>query len=452
MKKRFAILILVVLVAGGGVAFWKLRGNGAEKPDAPQLRAVTAERGPISKEIECSGYIESNLDVEIKCKASGEITELPFDVSDPVEKGDLLLMLDPIDEERSVRQAEIQLASSEAKLAREKQSLHVAEQELANLRLEAEATLKAAEASAVELREKAHRTAALLKKEYASAEEVQSAEASAVQAEATLDKARVGIRCLDVEAERLELTRQDIKLAEAEVESDKIALENARQRLSETQVYAPMSGVISARMVQVGQIISSPTNNVSGGTELLTLSDLSRVFVVASVDEADIGEVEVGQAATITADAFSDDEFHGEVKRVATKGTNVSNVVTFEVKIEVLGDGKERLRPEMTADVAILAASNDNALLVPCEAVRGNGPRKMVLTPSADGGPPAPTPVEVGMSDGTHTEILSGVDEGATVLVEESQTDSQWIGGGPMGGPPPGMAGPPPGMMGGPGR
>jgi len=304
MKKRMAIALVVLLTGAAGSCYWSARRNNAEKSNSMQFTMAKVECRSIRQEVSCSGSVVSNLDVEIKCKATGQITALPYDVSNSVKKSDLLLKIDPVDEERTVRQAEVRLASSEAKLARAKQSLLVSERELEKARKEAGATLKAAQASSKDLRTKAERTTALREKHYASPEEVGSAEAAAVEGESALQKASAGIDGLKVEEERLELLRQDIKLAQADVDSYQIDLETAKQRLTETQVYAPMAGVVSDRMVQVGQIIASPTMNVSGGTALLVLSDLSRVFVLASVDESDIGQVRPEQPASIrTTDA-----------------------------------------------------------------------------------------------------------------------------------------------------
>lgn len=446
MRKGMIAVFAALLAGAAGFFYWNAQRTNAAKTEQPEFTTALVERAAIRQEVSCSGSVVSNLDVEIKCKASGQITTLPLDISDHVAKGELLVKLDPIDEERTVRKAEVQLASAEARLAQAKRSLLVGEAELKNARVEAQATLASAEASSKDLREKAQRTAALQEKKYASPEEVTSAEAAAVQAESVVKKARVGIEALAIQEQRLELLRQDIKLAEAEVNSNQIALEDARQRLTETQVYAPMSGVISDRMVQVGQIIASPTMNVSGGTALLVLSDLSRVFVLASVDESDVGHVRPGQSATITVDAFPDQYFRGEVVRVATKGANVSNVVTFEVKIEILDETKNKLLPEMTADVEILVAAKDDALSIPSEAITRQGPDKVVLVPGEPGEDPRSAKVKTGIENDTHTEILAGLQEGATILISQDQTDTSSDSKNTQGGPPGGfLGGPPPG-------
>ena len=186
---------------------------------------------------------------------------------------------------------------------------------------------------------------------------------------------------------------------------------------------------------------------MSGGTVLMEISDLSRIFVTASVDESDVGQVLPGQTATISVDAFPDDRFHGKVVRLATRGENVSNVVTFDVKIEILDEAKNKLRPEMTADVEILVAEKVDALLVPAEAVRGHGPQKTVLTPAtAPGVEPVPVVVTTGLSDDTNIEIVSGLEAGADIVIDSDANGTSWQRESDSGGPPSmmGFGGPPP--------
>ncbi len=446
MKHWMAIAVAALLTGAGVWYYWNVSRANAAQSESPRFTAERAEYRPLRAEVSCSGSVESNQDVEIKCKATGQVIELPYDISEPVNKGDLLLKIDPVDEERTVRQAGVKLASSEAKLARVQQSLVIAERELEKSRKETGATMKAAQVSRDDLRTKAERTATLRKKGQVCQEEVESAEVAAVQAESTMQKASAGVDGVKIAEEQLELLRQDIKLAQADAESMKIELETANQRMKETQVFAPIAGIVSARMVQVGQIIASPTMNVGGGTALLTLSDLSRVFVLASVDESDVGEVRQKQPATITVDAFPDEHFAGEVVRVATKGTKVSNIVTFEVKIEVLDEAKRKLLPEMTADVEILVASKERTLAVPSEAIQRRGAGKIVLIPGGTEKEAAPVAVETGIDDGAFTEIVSGLEEGSTILIPQEDVAAKKKeegGSGGFPGPPPG-GGPPP--------
>ncbi len=429
VKKKIVIPVVAVLVTVGAGSAWVSFGRGDSDEAISQPVTTAVMRGDVRLAVACTGRVVANLDVDIKCKASGEITRLPFDVSDEVKKGDLLLELDPVDEQRVLNQAEVKLAASEARLVIAQQNLAIAESDLATARRRAEASLQSARARATDTRAKADRMKQLLAKELCSQEEADTAETSAVQAAADLIAAQVAMDELKTQEEALELQRQDIVLAQTQVDSDTVALTQARDRLADTKVVSPIDGVVVARNVQVGQIIASGVSNVGGGTTVLTLSDLSHLYVLASVDESDIGKVAVGQEAIVTADAFPGKTFSGKVVRIATRGLMESNVVTFEVKIEVTGKDRPLLKPEMTANVEIVAAERFDVLTAPAEAVIRKGRQRFATV--VKGGRHEERAVEVGISDGLTTEIVSGLAEGETVVVHGGGADSRWSGGGP---------------------
>jgi RND family efflux transporter MFP subunit len=188
---------------------------------------------------------------------------------------------------------------------------------------------------------------------------------------------------------------------------------------------APIDGVVSTRTVQFGQMVSSAISNVGGGTATMVLSDLSHMFVYASVDESDIGAVVVDQPAEITADAHPGKRFKGKVVRIATKGVNVTNVITFEVRIEVTSENKSLLKPEMTANVNIVTADKDSTLSVPATAITRQKGQSFVTVKKSVGSSEQ-VPVEVGMTEGSNVEILSGVNENDEVILQRSELDSRW--------------------------
>jgi HlyD family secretion protein len=430
---------VVVLAAGGAYYYWWVYVPTAQA-EAPKTETAKVERGPLRLIVASTGRVVSNLDVDIKCKASGEIIKLPFDVSDTVKKDDLLVELDPVDMERVLRQSEVELSSSQARLISAKETLAMAERTLATDRTKAESALKSAQAQAKDARAKADRMKQLLDKQLASQEDCDTAETAATASETSLSAAAVKMDELKSQELGLETRRQDVKLAEAAVEADKIALSIAQDRVRDTKVMAPMDGVVSARNVQIGLIIASGVSNVGGGTTILTLSDLSQIFVVASVDESAIGKVKLDQPATITADAYPGKTFKGKVVRIATRGVNVSNVVTFEVKIEVTSEQKALLKPEMTANVEILAAAKDDVLQVPVEAIVRKGRGSQVATVVKDDGTKEEVPVVTGLNDGNKVEVVEGLTEGQTVVVNKGAANSRFSGG-PGGNRPVGIPG-----------
>jgi HlyD family secretion protein len=421
--------VLVILAAGGGGGYyWWSQKQAALKPDTAATPPAKVERGPLKVSVNANGRVVSNLDVDIKCKASGEIVKLPFDVSDTVKKGELMLEVDPVDQKRAVDLADVALASSSAQLASARQNLVIAEQKLVTDKMRADAGLQSAEAKYQRARQKADRLKGALASGAATQEDYDAAETDAKQTAAEVEVAKAQIQELKTEEAGLEVKRQDIKLAEAEVKSDQIALDNSKQRLMETKVMAPMDGTVVSRLVQAGQIIASAVTNVGGGSTVLTLSDLSHIYTLGAVDESDIGNVKLDQLVMVGADAFPNRKFRGKVVRIATRGVNVSNVVTFEVKIEIVDDKKGLLKPEMTTNIEIIIAQKDEALLVPVEALsRKQG--KSYITVQKDDGTKEERAVEVGASDRVKTEIVSGAQEGEVVVLKKSGSESRWQGG-----------------------
>jgi HlyD family secretion protein len=423
MKKVITVLVIVGLAIAGYLGFKSREAKpSAEAAETTKVKVVS---GSIYQAVSSTGRVVSNLDVDIKCKASGEIVTLPFDISQTVKKGDLLLEIDPVNQVRAVHLAEVQLAASKAKQRQAEQNLAIAEQNLVTSRERAKSTLKSAQIRAKNTRDKADRREELLKQGLGSQEDYAAVEMEAAQADLDLASADILTEELKVLELGLEVKRQDVTLAKATVESDQISLSNAQQQLIDTKVIAPMDGVVAALSVQKGMIIASAITNVGGGSTVLTLADLSKVFVLASVDESDIGKVELGQTVNVTADSYPGVVLKGTVVRIATRGVNVSNVVTFEVKIEVLGEQKKLLKPEMIASVQMISAEKQDVLLVPAQAITRQGAGLVATVVGADN-VNEDRPIEVGLTDGDRWEVVSGLREGETVLVRKDEALSKW--------------------------
>lgn len=426
MKKVILIAIVFIAVAAIGFGWWKKQkttDQDKQKKEVPQ--AVKVERGNLKVIVEATGRVVPDREVEIKCKASGEVITLPVDVSDLVKKGDLLVQLDPTDEKRSVQRAEYALSVSKAKLDQARLSLQIAERELETEGIRAKAAFKSAEAKYQEASAGLERTRQLAARKMASSEELDVARTVHDQANAELENARARIKDLDTEQIRIASRKQDVQIAEAQVGVDTIALDDARQRLDDTRVTAPIDGVVAQKNVQVGQIIASGVSNVGGGTSVMTLADLSHIFVLVSVDESDIGQIRTEQKVRITVDAYPDIIFRGQVVRVATKGANVSNVITFEVKVEVKGPRPELLKPEMTANVEITAADKKDVLLLPISAVQQRRGQRLVTVQKTDG-TSEERPVTVGLNDGEYIEVEKGLSEGEVVLLPAGGRQGRW--------------------------
>jgi HlyD family secretion protein len=423
------VIVLVVIGSAAGGGFYlherKVRAEAFQLPDDVYL--ATAVRGDIVQFVQSPGQISSNLDVAIKCQASGQVTEMPFDISANVKKGDLLMKLDPTDEQIQVDQAQATLDESNARLEEAKEAVDQAKIDLQTSIEKADADLQSAQIQSTNMQRKADRQKDLFDQKLTSQEDYETAESDAAQSADALAAAKIAKDEIASQEVALKTKEEDVKLNDAEVALDTITKKNADQQLAYTIVTAPMDGVIAdiPTTIGVGTVIASALSNVSGGTTVMTLSDLSRLFVLATVDESDIGGVIVGQKVEITADAFPGKEFEGVVNRISPQGVTSSNVVTFEVKIEVTSANKSLLKPQMTANVQIIEDTRQNVLTVPMLAVVHQHQRTYVSVQKPDN-TSVDQDVVTGINDGENVEIVSGLNEGDQVLVYKNEASNKW--------------------------
>jgi HlyD family secretion protein len=366
MKKNLLIYVAIIVALVGGVAFYfkYATWDGASS----KLKTALVSRGDIVYAVSATGVIEPNFQVEVKSKASGEILSFPLEPGDMVLTGQKLLTLDPSTERRNVAQREADLAK-------------------------ADADLKVAQAALIEAKAKHRRAKTLMGQGLISLQEMESAEAALAS-----DGAKVAV-------------------AEASVQRAKLDVEDARERLKETVVVSPIDGMILEKDVEKGQIISSGMSSVTGGTKLCVVADLTRTFIMALVDETDIGKVFGGQKARITADAYTDKVFDGRVDRIYPKGQENDKITVFKVKVEITGESRALLKPMMTANVDLILDSRKGALIIPDEAVKLDDKDKKPYVQVLEGGKPVKRPVKTGLSNGFETEITEGLKEKETIVL-----------------------------------
>jgi HlyD family secretion protein len=252
----------------------------------------------------------------------------------------------------------------------------------------------------------------------ASPEEVDQARTDEAKALARLREAEQALLAAQAGPLKVEQRRRDVDLAKVDVKKAHIAKEEQEDRLRDTRILAPMDGVIIKKLVERGQIIASGISSASGGTPLLNLADTSRLFVSAEIDESDIGMVRPGQAVHIVVDAHEGQEFEGHVIRVAPRGEENQNVTIFRVTVEVTDPRREQLLLGMTAQVRVVVAMVEGAVLVPNASLKMNGDQLgVLLPPETKGGEARFQPVRRGRTDGVVTEILEGLTGGEFVLV-----------------------------------
>lgn len=300
--------------------------------------------------------------------------------------------------EQEIRSAEAQLERAKAALrqAQAQVDVEASQQQLEAARArvkQAEVALEATRARRgdVDVREK----------------EVEAAKARLKQAEAQLKRARSGF--LDVQSSQEQVKRAAAAMAEA-----RASLEDVRYSFENSTVVAPRSGIILTRPVEEGTVIPPGTSLYSQGTTIATIADISEMYVMAKVEESDIGRVKVGQKAQVEVEVLPDKKLKGEVVKVYPQGEPEQDVVYYRVRVKLL-DVPKALRPGMTADVAITVARLESVLKIPDIAIDRSGGKTRVSV--LENGQPVEREIKAGITNWQETQVISGLTKGEQVIL-----------------------------------
>lgn len=366
-KKKWMLIVACVVVLAAIV--YALTGG---KKEAPVMDYETArvEKATIGNSVTATGTIEPVTKVEVGTQVSGIIDKIYVDYNSVVHKGQIIAELDKTNLMSELNSAKSNLAGAKSDL----------DYQRANYK----------------------RIKALYDKELVSGNEYDTALLSLRQAESTY-------------AQRKE------------------AVSKAQTNLGYAIITSPIDGIIISKVVEEGQTVAA---SYSTPTLFTIAQDLTDMRVIADVDEADIGEVEVGQRVSFTVDAYPGETFEGKVTQVRLEATTESNVVTYEVVISA-SNKDLKLKPGLTANVTIFTLERNNIVSVPTKALRFT-PTKEMLNPGEkiedcqgahkvwvrEGKTLKAYAVKTGITNGTRTQIVSGIKEGAEVIVEMKATSA----------------------------
>jgi HlyD family secretion protein len=382
---------VVVLIAG--LALVRLvKGTTL---DANRLAKVT--RGDVARSVVATGKIQPITEVEVKSKASGIVEKLYVDINNQVKKGQQLAQLDQEEILAQVEAQRAQLSAAQANVSTfeaniEQDRVNAAAPDLAMYKATLDRNLEMQKQGIV-----SHQALDDTNKDYLAALTRRDSA-----------KAQIG-----VDAAKL-------KQARAQVMQSQASLKQLEEQLGYTTIVAPMDGVILSRDVEIGDAVSSILVLGSTATLVMTEGDTTEVYVQGKVDEADIAHVYMNQPARIKVESFRDRTFKGNVTKISPMGVEKDNVTTFEVRVSINNPGGE-LKANMTANAEILLDEHKGVLTVPENAVMyDNQKNASVAIPDKkqkDG--TRKVPVKVGLSNGSVTEILSGLKEGDQVVLQQ---------------------------------
>ncbi len=375
---------LVVLGALAFAGLWWRRAN--EPPPEPRFLTKPIEVRDIVEKVESTGRLKPLREVQVGAQVSGRVVEVHVDFNSRVKRGDLLAEIDPQLFGAQVGQVGGQLAAAQANLERAKSQVSATNTELERLK-------------------------ALV------------AEGIATQAE--LDQAKSAA----------DVAQSDVAAASATIDGLRSQLRSARTTLAYTKIYSPIDGLVIHREVEPGQTVAA---SFAAPVLFIIAEDLSKMQVLADIDEADVGKVAEGMSAKVTVDAFMGEAFEGRVTQIRYSPTEVQGVVTYSAVVDV--DNPElKLRPGMTATVAIVTREESQVLAAPNAALRFKPEDKerdfsplehgQARVYQVSGGAVGQeeldsSVVEVGITDGVYSKVQAeGLAVGVQLVTE--QTDKQ---------------------------
>ncbi|MBT6296691.1 MAG: HlyD family efflux transporter periplasmic adaptor subunit [Nitrospina sp.] len=369
MKKTLIVLVVITVLL---ITTYTLSGkvDDSELLSQVEYNKVKVLKGDLIVKVSAKGIVEPNFKVEVKSKASGKILKFSLEEGEIVKKGQALLHLNKNDETRNVAKANADLTSGEASLKKSKTALLLQKNRYETDLKITSSEVEEAEVNLEDSKYQKKRQYELYKKKYISEETLEKAVTSFKVNQENLTQAKIRYQAAQGAIHDISMKKHEVELAAAEVTRRQIALDESKERLEETDIYSPISGVIIQKLVEEGQIISSGVSSVSGGTPLAEIADMSRIFIIADVDETDIGEIREEQKVEVTADAFYGKIFKGKVLRISPKGVVENSITIFKVKIEILGQGKNVLKPMMSSNVDIVTNKIKNTVYVSRQAIR----------------------------------------------------------------------------------
>ena len=494
-KTRLAMIVGIVAIAGvAGFAFWSNRASAAE------YMTSKVERGNLRNTVTATGVLQAVTTVQVGSQASGTISALYADFNSVVKKGQVIAQLDPSTAQAQVQQARANLENAKASLIQARAGVTASRAGTADAQakvLAAKSTIQTQQAgvsgaqanlsvlkaerddamSALKQQEALATAGVISKRDYEVAQTAyKTADARYNQAAAQLNQAMIGEKMsagagqaqadaqLQQSQAQIQQAQAQVQQAEAQVQQAQAALSVAEVNLSHTTITSPIDGIVVSRDINVGQTVAA---SLSAPTLFTIANDLTKMQVIANIDQADIGLVEQAKTATFGVDAFPGKEFKGTIQQMRLNPQNVQNVVTYNVVLDV-DNPEQKLKPGMTANLTITIDERNNVLKVPNAALRfrpqtanaqnrsgngdnsgtqrqsraqrnadgGQGGQENRLTPSSSpvvagqnrlvwvlgqDGKPQARRVSVGLSDGSATEIVSGnLQEGDVIIIGET--------------------------------
>jgi HlyD family secretion protein len=416
-----------LLVTGGGT-YLVLR-NQLAKPDISTM-TVPVESEALTVRITASGTVQPTQTVNLSPKTAGILAELLVEQGDRATQGQVIARMENASLEAERLQAQARLAQAEARLARQRSGSRPEEvlQDQAAVE-QAEARVTEAQARLDRANDRVRRNQSLAIEGAISQEDLEVVLNEAATAQATLAQNQASLR----EAQqRLTLTEQgnrveDIAEAEAQRAEAVANLRAVEIQLEDTIIRAPFSGIITQKYATEGAFVTPTTSasDASSATSTAIVALAEGLEILAEVPEVDIKQLQLGQRVEISADAYPDQTFAGEIRLIAPEAVVKQNVTSFEVRIALL-TGQAELRSGMNTNLTFVGDRLQDAVVVPTVAIVTRRGEPGVLVPN-DNNRPEFRPVVLGTAVDNETQVLEGLEVGEQVFID-LPPGSDWTG------------------------
>ena len=373
MKKLKWLLGLILLIAALGLAGFTYY-NRSKKAD---FLTAKVQKGDLESAISATGSLAAVISVAVGSQVSGNVAALYADYNSVVKKGQLVAQIDPAPFQTKVDQAKANLDSAKAQITNAEVGVKKADLDIANAELtitNQKAALVRADSQVKDAKRKLALQAKMFEDKVGTQDARDSAQAVYDQALASYDSAVAQVKSAQANLESVKAAKEVAQTqkitAAAQVATADANLQNAQLDLDHTRITSPVDGVVIARNMDVGQTVQASYS----APQLFSIAqDLSKMHVETNIDESDISRVQVEQDASFTVDAYPGQTFHGTVMQIRHSPTNVQNVITYTVVINV-DNPDMKLFPGMTANVRLVTDHLSAVVKIPSAALRFRPP------------------------------------------------------------------------------
>lgn len=436
-KKKTIVIVFLFLSLLSGLLFYFRHNLFSKKENNLIIEKV--KRGNLLITVETYGIIIPYKRVDVRSKIQGRIKNIFTDEGNKVTAGDLIAQIDPEEFKAKLDESQADIQIAKTNLQKIKLLSILQKTQNKNKIAQAEKILQQARVKLQETERNLVRINQLREKGFVSQSEVDNAQTAFDIANSHLEDVEIELKNAK---ENFEITEksseQELKLAEARVRQAEASLKFAKENLNYTNITSPISGIVTFKGVEIGEVVASESFGKTSGTTIATISDLTSLFIEAKLDEVDIGMIKVGQSVNADLEAFPDYKIRGHISKIALQSSNLDNnggTSSFLVRIKISNPSK-KLKPGMNCNVNVIVSNIKNTLYIPIEStikendkefvnVRVKNKKEKIFKNNADTSSYRKKEIKTGLNNMNFVQVLDGLKEGEEIVIPISESETE---------------------------